>query len=79
MTNASVVVHPFITKMRIPFFAISGFILAVQIVKTVVRNLGILRLADMITGKDYELANITLTIYSRVLRGFVSSSLCSIP
>ena len=50
MTVCSVIVHPFITKMRIPFFVISGFILLVQIFKAIARNLDLFKHTNIITG-----------------------------
>lgn len=39
MTNESIIVHPFIVKMKIPFFVISSFFLVLQVTKNTVQNL----------------------------------------
>ena len=38
MTNATVVVHPFITKMKIPFFIASALLVCLQIIRAIIRN-----------------------------------------
>ncbi len=38
MTNATVVVHPFITKMKIPFFIASAVLVCLQIIRSIIRN-----------------------------------------
>ena len=50
MTNSSIVVHPFITKMRIPFFVTAGVLLLLQIVRTILRNITPLDNLSLVTG-----------------------------
>lgn len=51
MTNTSVVVHPFITKMRIPFFVTAAVLLLLQIIRTILRNVTSLDNLSLVTGK----------------------------
>lgn len=50
MTNSSVVVHPFIVKMRVPFFVTAGVLLLLQIIRTILRNVTPLDNLSLITG-----------------------------
>ncbi len=38
MTNATVIVHPFITKMSIPFYVLSGALVLLQVIRSIIRN-----------------------------------------
>lgn len=50
MTSSTVVVHPFITKMRIPFFAIAGFLLAIQLLRILLRSWTNIESLPFLTG-----------------------------
>jgi hypothetical protein len=50
MTNASVVVHPFINKMKIPFFVATGVLICLQIARSIIRNVAVVEFS-MVTGK----------------------------
>jgi hypothetical protein len=41
MTSSSIIVHPFIVKMRIPFFVFSGLLLVMQIALILVGTLSV--------------------------------------
>jgi hypothetical protein len=72
MTSASVIVHPFIVKMKIPFFVISGFILAVQLIKTIVRSATLFAGFNLIIGKpSSNCIGSNYTLLSCVLSGIV--------
>lgn len=51
MTNSAVVVHPFIVKMRIPFFVTAGVLLLLQIIRTILRIVTPLENLSLVTGK----------------------------
>ncbi len=54
MTNATVVVHPFITKMKIPFFVLSAVLIALQVIRSIIRNATTLEFNfNIVTGKSY--------------------------
>ncbi len=55
MTSESVVVHPFIHKMRIPFYVVSGVVLALQIVRIVVFSLNVMDGSSFITCKSRKI------------------------
>jgi hypothetical protein len=51
MTNATVIVHPFITKMRIPFFVVSALLVSLQVIRTVIRSVTTLEFNfNIVTG-----------------------------
>jgi hypothetical protein len=52
MTTESVVIHPFINKMRIPFYVVSGLVLALQIVRIIVFSLNVMDGSSFITCKS---------------------------
>ncbi len=52
MTNATIVVHPFITKMKIPFFVLSAVLVALQVIRSIIRNATTLEFNfNIVTGK----------------------------
>lgn len=63
MTSASVIVHPFIVKMKIPFFVISGFILAVQLIKTIVRSATLFAGFNLIIAAFYLASFLFIVIF----------------
>lgn len=50
MTSSAVVVHPFVTKMRIPFFAMAGFLLAIQLLRILLRSWTDIESLPFLTG-----------------------------
>lgn len=51
MTNATVIVHPFITRMRIPFFIVSALLVSLQVIRTVIRSVTTLEFNfNIVTG-----------------------------
>ena len=52
MTSESVIVHPFIHKMRIPFYVVSGVVLALQIVRIIIFSLNVMDGSSFITCKS---------------------------
>ena len=51
MTSSSLVIHPFIVKMKIPFFVTAGVLLLLQIIRTILRNATPLDNLGLVTGK----------------------------
>ena len=51
MTSSTVVVHPFITKMRIPFFALAGLLLSVQLLRILLRSWLPIERLPFLTGR----------------------------
>jgi hypothetical protein len=50
MTSSSVIVHPFLNKMKIPFFLLSGIMLALQIIRTILRHTTTIDNLPLMTG-----------------------------
>lgn len=51
MTNATVIVHPFITKMKIPFFVLSGLLISLQVIRIIIRSVTTLEFNfNIVTG-----------------------------
>eukprot|EP00029_Vermamoeba_vermiformis_P006745 TRINITY_DN2720_c0_g1_i2.p1 TRINITY_DN2720_c0_g1~~TRINITY_DN2720_c0_g1_i2.p1 ORF type:complete len:456 (-),score=20.21 TRINITY_DN2720_c0_g1_i2:47-1243(-) len=63
MTREAVVLHPFIDKMRIPFYAVSGFILALQIVRIIVFALNIMDGSSFITSIVYLVIAVFIVVF----------------
>ena len=55
MTTASVVVHPFMVKMKIPAFIISAVLVCLQITRTILRNVAVVDNFPTITGELFYL------------------------
>jgi hypothetical protein len=62
MTNATVIVHPFITRMRIPFFIVSALLVSLQVIRTVIRS---------VTTLEFNFNIVTAAIYIAVLVGLM--------
>jgi hypothetical protein len=63
MTSSTVVVHPFITKMRIPFFAIAGFLLAIQLLRILLRSWTNIESLPFLTAVIYAAVVLALIIF----------------
>jgi len=50
MTNATIVIHPFVHKMRIPFYLLSGAMLIVQLIQIFLRSFTPIENSVLITG-----------------------------
>jgi hypothetical protein len=75
MTNSSIVVHPFIVKMRIPFFVTAGVLLLLQIVRTILRNVTPLDNLSLVTAIAYLLVSISLIVFYAITGGKLLSRL----
>jgi hypothetical protein len=51
MTSATIVVHPFVVKMRIPFFVLSAALMVVQLIQIFLRSYTAVENLILITGK----------------------------
>jgi hypothetical protein len=63
MTNATVVVNPFMTKMRIPFFVLSGALICLQITRTIIRNTSPFENFTTITAIVYLVVLVALLVF----------------
>lgn len=63
MTTESVVIHPFINKMRIPFYVVSGLVLALQIVRIIVFSLNVMDGSSFITSIVYLALALFIVIF----------------
>jgi hypothetical protein len=66
MTKSSVVVHPFITKMRIPFFILSFALLALQIIRILLRSFTTLTQLPLVTAIAYLLVIVGMAVFYTV-------------
>jgi hypothetical protein len=63
MNNASLKVHPFIRKMRIPFYAASFGFIIVQVAMATCRNLGVLEDSRIVSSSLYFAISIGLIVF----------------
>ncbi len=62
MTSATIVVHPFVVKMRIPFFVLSGALMVVQLIQIFLRSFTPIENSILITGTIIILLHLKLNI-----------------
>lgn len=76
MTSSAVVVHPFVTKMRIPFFAVAGFLLAIQLLRILLRSWTDIESLPFLTGTSLAdrirlIFSISAVIYAVVVLALI--------
>jgi hypothetical protein len=63
MTSATIVVHPFVVKMRIPFFVLSAALMVVQLVQIFLRGYTAVENLILITGVTYIVVSAGIVIF----------------
>jgi hypothetical protein len=63
MTSSSIIVHPFIIRMKIPFFVLSGTLVAMQLLQLFLRSWSTVDNLQFVTAVLYIAVSLTIVIF----------------